>query len=60
MRVQAVGGKSEMIQKLVREPNGQIVIWQNIITGEKRVLSIPLFCSFHPETDDMALCHPSI
>ena len=53
------GGKSEMIQNLVREPNGQILIGQNIITGEKRVISIPLFCSFHPATDDMALCHPS-
>ncbi|MFN2336755.1 MAG: DUF4914 family protein [Bacteroidales bacterium] len=53
------GGKSEMIQNLVREPNGQILIGQNIITGERRVISIPLFCSFFPATDDMALCHPS-
>ena len=53
------GGKSEMIQNLVREPNGQIMIGQNIITGEKRVISIPLFCSFNAVTDDMALCHPS-
>ncbi len=53
------GGKSEMIQNLVREPNGQILIGQNIVTGERRVISIPLFCSFFPATDDMALCHPS-
>jgi len=53
------GGKSEMIQNLVREPNGQIVIGENIVTGERRVISIPLFCSFNPATDDMALCHPS-
>ncbi len=53
------GGKSEMIQNLVREPNGQILIGQNTITGERRVISIPLFCSFFPATDDMALCHPS-
>lgn len=52
------GGKSEMIQHLVREPNGQILIGQNILTGEKRVISIPLFCSFFPATDDIALCHP--
>lgn len=52
------GGKSEMIQHLLREPNGQILIGQNILTGEKRVISIPLFCSFFPATDDMALCHP--
>lgn len=53
------GGKSEMIQNLVREPNGQIVIGRNLITGEIRVISIPIFCSFHAATDDMALCHPS-
>jgi hypothetical protein len=53
------GGKSEMIQNLVREPNGQILIGQNAVTGERRVISIPLFCSFFPATDDMALCHPS-
>jgi len=53
------GGKSEMIQNLVREPNGQIVIGKNIITGETRFISIPIFCSFHAATDDMALCHPS-
>ena len=53
------GGKSEMIQNLIREPNGQILIGQNTITGERRVISIPLFCSFFPATDDMALCHPS-
>lgn len=53
------GGKSEMIQNLVREPNGQIVIGENLSSGETRVISIPLFCSFNPATDDMALCHPS-
>jgi hypothetical protein len=53
------GGKSEMIQNIVREPNGQIVIGENLTSGEKRVISIPLFCSFNPATDDMALCHPS-
>lgn len=53
------GGKSEMIQNLVREPNGQIIIGKNLVTGEVREISIPLFCSFNPVTDDMALCHPS-
>jgi len=53
------GGKSEMIQNLVREPDGQIAIGRNLVTGEVRSISIPLFCSFNPATDDMALCHPS-
>jgi hypothetical protein len=54
------GGKSEMLQNIVREPNGQVLIGENIITGEKRMISFPLFCSFNPVTDDMALCHTSL
>lgn len=54
------GGKSEMLQHIVREPNGQILIGENIISGERSLINIPLLCSFNPVTDDMALCHPSI
>jgi hypothetical protein len=54
------GGKSEMLQNIVREQNGQVLIGENITTGEKRFINVPLFCSFNPATDDMALCHPSI
>lgn len=53
------GGKSEMHQHIIREPNGQIMLGRNIVTGEERLISIPIFCSFSPVTDDMALCHPS-
>ncbi|MDP2891006.1 MAG: DUF4914 family protein [Bacteroidota bacterium] len=54
------GGKSEMLQNILREPNGQVQIGENILTGEKRLINFPLFCSFNPVTDDMALCHPSL
>jgi hypothetical protein len=53
------GGKSEMLQQMTREANGQIVIGKNSETGETRLINLPLFCSFNPVTDDMALCHPS-
>jgi len=53
------GGKSEMNQHIVREPNGQILLGTNTITGESRLINIPIFSSFSPVTDDMALCHPS-
>jgi len=53
------GGKSEMLQFIPREPNGQVKIGHNIVTGEERLINIPLFCTFNPVTDDMALCHPS-
>lgn len=53
------GGKSEMLQHIVREPNGQVMIGRNTVTGETRLINLPIFSSFNPVTDDMALCHPS-
>lgn len=53
------GGKSEMLQHLLREPNGQVMIGVNSITGEQRLINLPIFSTFNPVTDDMALCHPS-
>jgi hypothetical protein len=50
------GGKSEMLQHIVREADGQVLLGENTVTGEKRLISLPLFCSFNPVTDDMALC----
>lgn len=54
------GGKSEMLQYIVREENGQVLLGENTVTGERRLISLPLFCTCNPVTDDMALCHPSI
>lgn len=54
------GGKSEMLQHIVREPEGHVLLGENIITGERRMINLPLFCTFRPVTDDMALTHPSI
>ena len=54
------GGKSEMLQHILREPNGQVLIGTNSFSGEKRLINLPIFSSFHPVTDDMAMCHPSI
>ncbi|MDO9634135.1 MAG: DUF4914 family protein [Paludibacter sp.] len=54
------GGKSEMLQHILREPNGQVMIGENKVTGERRLINLPLFSSFNPVTDDMAMCHPSI
>jgi len=54
------GGKSEMLQHILREPNGQVSIGTNLITGEKRLITIPIFSEINPVCDDMAFCHPSI
>lgn len=54
------GGKSEMHQNIVREPDGRVSLGKNMITGEERFITIPRFCLFNPVADDMAFCHPSV
>ncbi len=54
------GGKSEMFQHIVREEQGNVLVGENTISGEKRFVSIPQLCGFRPFADDMAMCHPSI
>ena len=54
------GGKSEMGESIHREPDGQIIIGQNLETREKFYLHIDEPCELRPIADDMALCHPSI
>ncbi len=54
------GGKSEMLQNIIRETNGMVMLGKNLITGEERKINLPIFCEFNPVTDDMALCPPSI
>ncbi len=53
------GGKSEMLQMIVREPEGSVLIGENTITGEKRSTAIPQFCKINPVCDDMGIVHPS-
>ncbi len=54
------GGKSEMHQHILREPDGRILLGTNEVTGESRHIVIPRFCSFRSAADDMAFCHPSL
>ena len=54
------GGKSELHQHIVREPDGRVLLGRNSKTGEERFINIPRFCSFNPVADDMAFCHPSL
>ena len=54
------GGKSEMLEGAHREPDGRLLLGENIISGERRYLQIPRSCELRAVTDDMALCHPSL
>ncbi len=49
-------GKSEMLEPAHREPDGRLLLGENLLTGEKRYLEIPRSCELHPVTDDIALC----
>ncbi|MBM7581870.1 hypothetical protein JOD02_000707 [Caldicoprobacter guelmensis] len=53
------GGKSEMIERLHRQPDGSILLGENLKTGEKLFIELKDECELQPVTDDMALCHPS-
>ena len=54
------GGKSEMMQHIIRETDGRVLLGENLISKEKRFIRLPIFCRFQPVTDDMAMCHTSL
>ncbi len=54
------GGKSELLQHIVRERSGEVLIGTNSVTGEKRSIQIPRFCEINPIADDMAIIHPDL
>lgn len=54
------GGKSEMGENIHREPNGKIIIGQNLGTKENFYLNINETCELRPIADDIVLCHPKI
>lgn len=53
------GGKSEMLQHIVRQPAGEVLIGTNIVSQETRAITIPKFSQIRPVCDDMGIVHPS-
>ncbi len=53
-------GKSEMNESIHRQRDGSILFGQNIVTGDKFVISLPVNCKINPISDDMTMCHPSL
>lgn len=54
------GGKSEMLEQIHRQPDGSLLLGQNLVTNDERFITLPQGCELRPVTDDMALCHPSL
>ncbi|MBN2387416.1 MAG: DUF4914 family protein [Anaerolineales bacterium] len=53
-------GKSEMLAYPHREPDGRLTLGENIVSRNRRYLTLTQNCTLHPVADDMALCHPSL
>jgi hypothetical protein len=49
------GGKSEMLEQIQREPNGRILLGENLISREKVFVDLTENARLVPVTDDMAL-----
>ncbi len=54
------GGKSEMLEPMHTELNGNIVLSTNMVTKEKTYIELSDSSELQPVTDDMALCHPAL
>jgi hypothetical protein len=54
------GGKSEMLEHIHRQPDGRLLIGENVFKEDRRYLTLPRACEIHPVTDDMAMCHPEL
>jgi hypothetical protein len=54
------GGKSEMLSYPHREADGRLLLGQNLVTGQRRLLTLTQGCELRPVTDDMAICHPHL
>ena len=50
------GGKSEMLQDIAREPDGEVLLSTNTVTGEKTYLPISSTCKIEPVCDDIRAC----
>ena len=54
------GGKSELLQDVMRAADGRVLLGVELKTGEERYISMSDTCTIDPVADDMAMCPPSI
>ena len=51
------GGKSEMLEEVHKEENGQILLGTHTVTGEKYYLNLGETCKIKPIADDMVMAN---
>lgn len=44
----------------MRQPDGRVLLGEDIITGDMRFINMSDTCLIEPVTDDMAICHPDL
>ena len=54
------GGKSELLQDVMRASDSRVLLGVELSTGEERYISMSDTCTIEPVADDMAMCPPSI
>ena len=54
------GGKSELLQDVMRSSDGRVLLGVDLVSGEEHYISMSDTCTIAPVTDDMAMCPPSI
>ena len=51
------GGKSEMLEEVHKEENGQVLVGTHLVSGEDYYLTLNETCKIHPIADDMIMSH---
>ena len=51
------GGKSEMLEDIHKDENGQILVGTHLVSGENYYMTIGETCKIYPIADDMVLSH---
>ena len=54
------GGKSELLQDVMRSADGRVLLGADLVSGEEQYISMSDTCTINPVTDDMAMCPPGI
>ena len=54
------GGKSEMLEEVHKEENGQVLLGTHLVSGEDYYLTLNETCKIHPIADDMVLSHKDL
>ena len=54
------GGKSEMLEEVHKEENGQVLLGTHLVSGEDYYLTLNETCKIHPIADDMVMAHKDL